>query len=90
MVRLTDRPDMTLDVYRGRKTTMQQQIIVTSEVTAQGSRYQEVCTWTFILFTVFPQIFPTFSVCLLIFLNNVHISQSFVLAFLVHLDKQGL
>ena len=26
MVRLTDRPDMTLDVYRGRKTTMQQQI----------------------------------------------------------------
>ena len=25
MVRITDRPDMTLDVYRGRKTTMQQQ-----------------------------------------------------------------
>ena len=25
MVRLTDRPDMTLDVYRGRKTTTQQQ-----------------------------------------------------------------
>ena len=25
MVRLTDRPDMTLDVYRGRKTTVQQQ-----------------------------------------------------------------
>ena len=25
MVWLTDRPDMTLDVYRGRKTTMQQQ-----------------------------------------------------------------
>ena len=25
MVRLTDRPDMTLDVYRGRKITMQQQ-----------------------------------------------------------------
>ena len=24
-VRLTDRPDMTLDVYRGRKTTIQQQ-----------------------------------------------------------------
>ena len=24
MVRLTDRPDMTLDVYRGRKTTRQQ------------------------------------------------------------------
>ena len=25
MVRLTDRPDMTLDVYRGRITTTQQQ-----------------------------------------------------------------
>ena len=25
MVRLTDRPDMTLNVYRGRKTTLQQQ-----------------------------------------------------------------
>ena len=25
MVRLTDRSDMTLDVYRGRKTTNQQQ-----------------------------------------------------------------
>ena len=24
MVRLIDRPDMTLDVYRGRKTTIQQ------------------------------------------------------------------
>ena len=26
MVRLTDRPDMTLDVYCGRKTTKQQQL----------------------------------------------------------------
>ena len=25
VVRLNDRPDMTLDVYRGRKTTKQQQ-----------------------------------------------------------------
>ena len=25
VVRSTDRPDMTLDVYRGRKTTIQQQ-----------------------------------------------------------------
>ena len=24
MVRLTDHPDMTIDVYRGRKTTIQQ------------------------------------------------------------------
>ena len=28
MVRLTDRPDMTLDVYRGRKTKIQQQLEV--------------------------------------------------------------
>ena len=26
VVRLTDRPDMTLDVYCGRKTTIQQQL----------------------------------------------------------------
>ena len=28
VVRLTDRPDMTLDVYHGRKTTMQQFILM--------------------------------------------------------------
>ena len=28
VVRLTDRPDMTLDVYRGRKTTIQQQLAI--------------------------------------------------------------
>ena len=28
VVRLTDRPDMTLDVYRGRKTTKQQAALV--------------------------------------------------------------
>ena len=28
VVRLPDRPDLTLDVYRGRKTTMQQQQII--------------------------------------------------------------
>ena len=28
VVRLTDSPDMTLDVYRGRKTTTQQQLVV--------------------------------------------------------------
>ena len=27
VVRLTDRPDMTLDVYRGRKTTNQQSVM---------------------------------------------------------------
>ena len=28
VVRLTDRPDMTLDVYHGRKTTIQQQLLL--------------------------------------------------------------
>ena len=32
VVRLTDRPDMTLDVYRGRNTTMQQIIPADSTV----------------------------------------------------------
>ena len=32
VVRLTDRPDMTLDVYRGRKTTMQQQQMRTEDL----------------------------------------------------------
>ena len=36
VVRLTDRPDMTLDVYRGRKTTMQQQ---------QQQQQQQICLW---------------------------------------------
>ena len=30
VVRLTDRPDMTLDVYRGRKTTIQSNTIETA------------------------------------------------------------
>ena len=28
VVRLTDRPDMTLDVYRGRKTTIQHYLFI--------------------------------------------------------------
>ena len=37
VVRLTDRPDMTIDVYRGPKTTIQQQIVITSSRSAQKS-----------------------------------------------------
>ena len=40
VVRLTDRPDMTLDVYRGRKTTQQQQLIG-KELSGELS-----CMWT--------------------------------------------
>ena len=36
VVRLTDRPDMTLDVYRGRKTTIQQ-------YNANGDAYFFLC-----------------------------------------------
>ena len=38
VVRLTDRPDMTLDVYRGRKTTMQQQWILSIYFMSLGLR----------------------------------------------------
>ena len=37
VVRLTDRPDMTLDVYCGRKTTNQQQNQHTDYVSKRGS-----------------------------------------------------
>ena len=43
VVRLTDRPDMTLDVYRGRKTTNQQQQQINIrhlQIIAKHSAYQ--------------------------------------------------
>ena len=43
MVRLTDRPDMTLDVYRGRKTTMQQQ---------QSTLFANATTYNFVISTL--------------------------------------
>ena len=36
MVRLTDRPDMTLDVYRGRTTTIQQQLNIPLNMSYQN------------------------------------------------------
>ena len=41
MVRLTDRPDMTLDVYRGRKTTPQQQQRLVKTVPMRGSQHMD-------------------------------------------------
>ena len=38
--RLTDRPDMTLDVYRGRKTTMQQLILTDGSVQSESFHIQ--------------------------------------------------
>ena len=48
VVRLTDRPDMTLDVYRGRKTTMQQQqqLYFHSRVKVFTSAKSTQCTFT--------------------------------------------
>ena len=39
MVRLTDRPDMTLDVYRGRKTTIQYNTIQYNTIQYNSSSY---------------------------------------------------
>ena len=55
VVRLTDRPDMTVDVYHGRKTTtilfnnsVLELIIFNSNITLKG-----YCT----IFSLFPEIF---------------------------------
>ena len=42
VVRLTDRPDMTLDVYRGRKTTKQQQQLMSGCLNNPWAKYMLV------------------------------------------------
>ena len=44
VVRLTDRPDMTLDVYRGRKTTIQQQYNKSLRLMS-GANFPPVVAW---------------------------------------------
>ena len=44
VVRLTDRPDMTLDVYRGRKTTMQQ-AHPEAEIREYVREFQSLIVW---------------------------------------------
>ena len=41
VVRLTDRPDMTLDVYRGRKTTKQQKTTTERESDRQTEEIRQ-------------------------------------------------
>ena len=41
VVRLPDRPDMTLNVYRGRKTTMQQPLFQEGQLSVTG---ESMCT----------------------------------------------
>ena len=48
VVRLTDRPDMTLDVYHGRKTTIQP-----TNQKPEGQGYCNVCLYDFYDMTVF-------------------------------------
>ena len=49
MVRLTDRPDMTLDVYRGRKTTMQQQANgIQREIKVKGEKLGTVTSFKYL------------------------------------------
>ena len=45
VVRLTDRPDMTLDVYSGRKTTMQQQqpLVITAVFVSPAKQKRDIC-----------------------------------------------
>ena len=50
VVRLTDRPDMTFDVYRGRKTTTQQQ----QQINATCS---PVCV-SVVFYSQLPNVFP--------------------------------
>ena len=52
VVRLTDRPDMTLDVYRGRKTTMQQPHIENSESKSGEQELMGSTSW----YTVSPPV----------------------------------
>ena len=47
MVRLTDRPDMTLDVYRGSKTTTQQQFNIFHVISNRNSLCLEFYTSKF-------------------------------------------
>ena len=50
VVKLTDRPDMTLDVYRGRKTTKQQQpyLSLNAYIVSCHQGFYEGSTYAFI------------------------------------------
>ena len=57
MVRLTDSPDMTLDVYHGRKTTLQQQQQpFRFSPTSQPSKRKFHTQWIVLLFLYIPKL----------------------------------
>ena len=76
VVRLTDRPDMTLDVYRGRKTTIQQQ---------KSSNYP--CLEH--IFTVL-NVFEPLKIYCISFPVSSSLAQTFVELFAFSLFSQGL
>ena len=52
VVRLTDRPNMTLDVYRGRKTTNQRQQQSTKPTRALDKREYLMIVFLFLIKTI--------------------------------------
>ena len=61
MVRLTDRPDMTLDVYRGRKTTIQskdQRCGSWHEILLSHIRYAQIERIKFMIYYKFESVGP--------------------------------
>ena len=49
VIRLTDSPDMTLDVYRGHKTTMQQQHFYCNNQVTYMFLLQQMCKFVIFL-----------------------------------------
>ena len=68
MVRLTDRPDMILDVYSGRKTTMQQQV-------------SQLLT---LLHSEWPKFFGVLAILSAIVLNKINFRRYLCLVVLAH------
>ena len=74
MVRLTDRPDMTLDVYRGRKTILQQynreflQICIVGlllfALDISGTSIFKILVRTLIIFQTFTKIYEVYKTLL--------------------------
>ena len=59
VVRLTDRPDMTLDVYRGRKTTI------------QPTNFSELKIIDYVMFILYITMVTKILTCQLIYPKNV-------------------
>ena len=67
VVRLTDRPDMTVDVYRGRKTTNQQQSTTKHDFQTISLSYHCTFLFYFIFFSFFFFFFFFFLWCIFSF-----------------------